>query len=160
SGGARITPGTNRRLRIFAMTQIACSFVLLAGAFMLVTTLVTLQAAKTGFNTRQVLVFDLPTTASGAPRDAPSDFGQQVVRRVGELAGVESVVRGSFTPWRDAGTWPFLPITIEGYNMAAGEEAYAQPRSVGPNFFALLGVPLVAGREFNEGDRTDPNVVI
>src|SRR5207253_2950679 len=47
SGGVRITPGTNRRLRIFATTQIAFSFVLLAGAGMLLATLVTLQTANT-----------------------------------------------------------------------------------------------------------------
>ena len=46
SGGVRITSGTNRRLRIFAVTQIAASFVLLAGAGMLLTTLFALQAAR------------------------------------------------------------------------------------------------------------------
>ncbi|HTA74109.1 MAG TPA: ABC transporter permease, partial [Gemmatimonadaceae bacterium] len=39
SGGVRITGGTNRRLRLFAITQIAASFVLLAGASMLVKSL-------------------------------------------------------------------------------------------------------------------------
>ena len=43
SGSVRITSGTNRRLRLFAVTQIAASFVLLAGAGMLLTTLVALQ---------------------------------------------------------------------------------------------------------------------
>src|SRR5499426_2658424 len=56
SGSLRITGGTNRRLRIFAMTQIAASFVLLAGAGMLLQTLVALQATPTGFDTRQTLV--------------------------------------------------------------------------------------------------------
>ena len=51
----RITPGTNRRLRIFATTQIAFSFVLLAGAGMLLVTLVAVQRASTGYNMRQVL---------------------------------------------------------------------------------------------------------
>src|SRR5437773_11029478 len=66
SGGVRITPGTNRRLRIFATTQIAFSFVLLAGAGMLVATLVALQTASTGYDMRQVLAFDIPTSATGA----------------------------------------------------------------------------------------------
>src|SRR5205085_7251192 len=60
TGGVRITPGTNRRLRAFATAQIAFSFVLLAGAGMLVTTLVTLQTANTGIDMRHVLVFDVP----------------------------------------------------------------------------------------------------
>src|SRR5205814_6043783 len=49
SGGVRITPGTRRRLQVFATTQIAFSFVLLAGAAMLLATLVKLQTAKTGY---------------------------------------------------------------------------------------------------------------
>ncbi len=65
SGGVRITPGTTRRLRIFATTQIALSFVLLAGAAMLLATLVTLQTAATGYNMRQVLAFDIPASATG-----------------------------------------------------------------------------------------------
>jgi predicted permease len=155
TGSVRITASANRKLRAFAMSQIACSFVLLAGAGTLVATLVTLQATKPGYNTRNVLVFDIPTPAPSVQRDAPSDFHQQVARRVGELPGVEGVARGEFTPWRDAGSWPAMPITVEGYTPAAGEETYAQPRFATPNFFALLGVPLLAGREFTEADRRD-----
>src|SRR6185436_18646491 len=54
AGGARVTSGANRRLRAFAVTQIAASFVLLAGAGMLLTTLMALQRTPTGFsNMRQ-----------------------------------------------------------------------------------------------------------
>src|SRR5262249_41853026 len=60
SGSLRITSGTSRRLRAFATTQIAFSFVLLAGASMLVATLIALQTAATGYDTRQVLVMDVP----------------------------------------------------------------------------------------------------
>ena len=68
SGSVRITPGTNRRLRVFATTQIAFSFVLLAGAGMLLATLVALQTANTGYDMRQVLAFDIPTSATGHRR--------------------------------------------------------------------------------------------
>src|SRR5262244_1349105 len=160
TGGVRITASTNRKLRAFAMSQIACSFVLLAGAGTLVATLVTLQTTKTGYNTRNVLVFDIPTPAPNVRRDAPRDFYQQVTRRVGELPGVEGVAFGEFTPWRDAGNWPAMPITVEGYTPAAGEETYAQPRFATPNFFALLGIPLLAGREFTEADPHSEPVAI
>ena len=69
SGSVRITPGTNRRLRIFATTQIAFSFVLLAGAGMLLATLVALQTANTGYDMRQVLAFDIPASATGVRRE-------------------------------------------------------------------------------------------
>src|SRR5262245_24344787 len=47
SGSSRITGSTSRRQRIFAVTQIAASLVLLAGASMLITTLIALQRAQT-----------------------------------------------------------------------------------------------------------------
>ncbi len=59
NGSVRITSGTNRRLRLFAVTQIAASFVLLAGAGMLLATLFALQRAQTGFNTRNVLAVNV-----------------------------------------------------------------------------------------------------
>src|SRR5947199_149092 len=55
NGSVRITGSTNRRLRIFAVTQIAASFVLLAGASALVKTLLSLQAEQTGLDIRHVL---------------------------------------------------------------------------------------------------------
>src|SRR3954466_6276753 len=60
NGSVRITSGTNRRLRLFAVTQIAASFVLLAGAGTLLTTLFELQRAHTGMNTRNVLALHVP----------------------------------------------------------------------------------------------------
>jgi hypothetical protein len=56
----RITGGTNRRLCIFAVTLIAASFILLAGASMLIKTLLTLQATHTGFDMHRVLAMDMP----------------------------------------------------------------------------------------------------
>ena len=73
-GGVRITPGTNRRLRIFATIQIACSFVLLAGAGMLIATLTALQTANTGYDMRQVLAIDVPPSATGVGNDALLNF--------------------------------------------------------------------------------------
>ena len=63
-GGIRITPGTNRRLKIFATTQIACSFLLLVGAGMLVATLNAMSTANTGYDMRQVLAVDVPPPAT------------------------------------------------------------------------------------------------
>ena len=181
SGSLRITAGTNRRLRAFATTQIAFSFVLLAGAGMLVATLIALQAANTGFLTRQVLAFDIPPISLGTRRqrlaqrprrrrlDAPAaspappapDLYRDVTQRVGQLPGVDGVVGSFFVPWRDSGRWPHVQFTVEGYTPANGEDnPYARQRSVGPGFFATLGIPVVAGREFTEDDRTGKERVV
>ena len=155
SGGVRITPGTNRRLRVFATTQIAFSFVLLVGAGMLVATLIALQTANTGFLTRQVLVFDVPllSLVSGLQQQGP-DLYREVTEQVAQLPGVDGVAGGLFVPWRDSGRWPHIQFAVEGYTPADGEEnPYARQRSVGPGYFATLGIRVVAGREFTEADR-------
>src|SRR5258705_13773702 len=55
TGSTRVTGGTNGRLRAFAITQIAASFVLLAGAAMLLKTLLALPGVDTGIDTRRGL---------------------------------------------------------------------------------------------------------
>src|SRR5712692_9627574 len=161
SGGVRITPGTNRRLRMFATTQIACSFVLLAGAGMLLTTLVALQTANTGYNMRQVLAFDIPTSAPGLGDAKAISFYQDATRRISQMPGVEGVAVGSFVPWRDAGSMgPGFQFTVEGYTPADGEEnPRGRMRMVAPRFFAVLGVPILAGRDFTDDDRSGSELV-
>src|SRR5436309_1134760 len=78
----RITPGTSRRLRIFATTQIACSFVLLAGASTLVATVLRLPTANTSYHMRQVLAFDIPEPATGVLGPTAVAFFKEATRRI------------------------------------------------------------------------------
>ncbi len=162
SGSVRITPGTNRRLRVFAMTQIAFSFVLLAGAGALLAALVALQTSNPGFELRQVLVFDLPTRGLGIRDAQEMNFYKEMTRRIGELPGVEGVALGSTVPWRDRDhALPQFQFTAEGYTPANGEEnPYARLRIVAPRFFGVLGVPLLAGRDFTDEDRSGKERVV
>jgi len=156
SGSVRITSGTNRRLRVFATTQIAFSFVLLAAAGMLVAALIALQATNAGFDTRQVLALNLPLVPDRNPdaKGPQKDLYQELMQRVAELPGVDRVVGGTFVPWRDNGTSTRYQFSVDGYTPAAGEDnPYARRRYVGPGFFATLAIPVIAGREFTEDDR-------
>ena len=101
NGSVRITSGTNRRLRLFAVTQIAASFVLLAGAGMLLTTLFALQRAQTGMNTRNVLALNVPVNyerprAADASALQGSDPAHQRAarRRAGRGRHAGAVARG------------------------------------------------------------------
>ena len=158
----RITPGANRRLRIFATTQIAFSFVLLAGAGTLLITLVAVQRASTGYNMRQVLAIDLPTTALGVGDAKEMELYQEMTRRIGDLPGVAGVALGNFVPWRDAGRLgPGFQFAAEGYAPADGEEnPHGRLRVVAPGFFAVLGVPFFAGRDFTNDDRSGGELVV
>jgi putative ABC transport system permease protein len=161
NGTVRITSGTGRRLKAFAVTQIAASFVLLAGAGMLLTTLMALQAADSGLNTRQVLALHVPVSFTRPAQESVA-FYREVLRRVGELPGVERVAVGTIVPWREAGTFgPGFQFSTEGYAKAGGEEdPRARFRTVSPGFFQALGVPLMSGRDFSDADRRDGERVV
>jgi predicted permease len=164
SGSVRITGSTGRRLRVFAVTQIAASFVLLAGASMLVTTLVALQAAQTGFDTRHVLALNVPVMSYGRTPDQIVGFYKEAMRRIAELPGVDRVAVGTTVPWRDAGNFgPGFEFSADGHVRAPGEEnPRARFRTISPGFFAALGVPIIAGRDFTEADRrgSEPVVIV
>jgi putative ABC transport system permease protein len=160
----RITGSTSRRLRVFAVTQIAASFMLLAGASMLIKTLLTLQATQTGFDMHRVLAMNVPVMSYGKTPDDIINFYRETIRRINELPGVDRVALGTAIPWRDAGSFgPGFAFSGEGHAKGVREEdPRALFRVVSPGFFAALGVPLVAGRDFNDDDRRggEPVVVI
>ncbi len=163
-GGVRITGGTRRRLRIFAVTQIAASFVLLAGAAMLVKTLLTLQSAETGFDMHHVLALNVPVVAYGRTPPQIVSFYKEAIRRVPALPGVDQVAVGTVVPWRDAGTFgPGFEFSADGYVKGPGEDyPRGRFRTISPGFFAALGVPILAGRDFNAGDGqgAEPVVIV
>jgi putative ABC transport system permease protein len=162
SGSVRITSSTNRRQRIFAVTQIAASFVLLAGATMLITTLIALQTARRGFDTRNVLVVNVPAMAYGKTPQQVVDFYKESIRRVDGLPGVNTTSFGMAAPWRDAGFGFGMQFSADGHVHVPNEDPRAQMRVVSPGFFASLGVPIIAGRDFNDSDgqKNDPVVIV
>jgi putative ABC transport system permease protein len=99
--------------------------------------------------------------AAGSRADAVA-FYRQVMDRVSVLPGVERVAIGTAVPWREANVFgPGFQYTIDGYARADGEEdPRARFRTVSPGFFAALGVPIVAGRDFTDADRRDADPVV
>ncbi len=154
SGGVRITGSTSRRLRIFAVVQIAASFMLLAGASMLLKTLLAMQAAQTGLDTRHVLAINVPAISYGKTPEQIVDFYKESMRRIESLPGVNKTAFGIVVPWRDAGSFgPGFEFSADGHVKGPGEDdPRAQLRTISPGFFAALGVPILAGRDFNELD--------
>ena len=162
ASSVRVTGTASWRLRIFAVTQIAASFMLLAGASTLVKTLLSLQAAQTGMDTRQVLAMNVPVMSHGKKPEEVVNLYKETIRQIRALPGVDAVALGTVVPWRDAGSFgPGFQFAVDGHVPAPGEDQpRAQLRSVTPGFFASLGVPLIAGRDFNDGDRKGSEMVV
>ena len=91
----------------------------------------------------------------GRTRDQVLGFYRELHRRTSEVPGVRSVAVGSTVPWRDVNNLAGgLQFSVEGRVKENGEG------SVGPGFFATLGIPMLAGRDFNDDDRAGAEKVV
>lgn len=159
SGSPRITGTTNRKLKLFALVQIAASFVLVAAAGATVNTLLSLERAQTGFDTQHVLAVDVPVLREGKTPVQVVDYYREAARQIRQLPGVLNVSVSDVVPWHD-GNGNTLEFGRDGHVPGAGEE---RPRAsiqiVSPGFFATLGLHVIDGRDFTDGDRGESEPV-
>jgi putative ABC transport system permease protein len=162
SSGTRVTLGSRRRLRVFAVTQIAACFLLLAGAGALLRTLFVLENNQPPYGTARVLAINLPVMTDGRTPEQISSFYRDVRARVSSLPGVESVSAAMWVPWRDTVDLNIhMQFAVDG---APKEDGKDDPRAgfrfVSPGFFSTLGMPILEGRDFNDNDRTGSERVL
>jgi putative ABC transport system permease protein len=162
SSGTRVIGGSNRRLRIFAVTQITASFLLLAGAGALLRTLFILEKTQPPFETAHVLAVNLPVMSYGRTPEEVRNFYRNVQRRVSTLPGVEHVAAGFSVPWRDGRALSIsFTFSVEGAKRENGQEDLrARFRTVSPGFFETLGVPILEGRDFRDTDKEGAERVV
>ena len=159
--GARLGGGSSRRLRVFAVTQITASFLLLAGACVLMKTLFTLEQTRPPFDAANVMAINLPVMSYGKTDEQVREFYREVSRRVATLPGVEHVSLGFSAPWRDdRGLNINFAFAAQGARRPDGQDFRANFRSVSPGFFATFGVPISAGRDFNARDKDGAERVV
>ena len=162
--GGRIAGGSHRRLRLFAITQITASFLLLAGAAALLRTLITLTSTPAPFDTAHVLALNLPVISYGRTPQQIQSFYRDVQDRIAAIPAVDHVSAGFGVPWRDAQQLNInFAFAISGARRQDGrEDLHAKFRSISPNYFVTLGIPLIEGRDFRESDRegSEPVVIV
>jgi predicted permease len=162
SGSVRMTGSTTRRQRMFAVTQIAASFVLLAGASALITTLIAMQRVQTGLDTEHILSIKVPAMFYGKTHQQVVDFYKETIRRVDALPGVKTTAFGNLIPWRGGESFG-MQFSGDGHVHTAGvEDPRARWRVISPGYFAALGVPIIAGRDFDDRDtqNSEPVVIV
>jgi predicted permease len=162
SSGARVSGGSSRRLRIFAVTQITASFLLLAGAGALVRTLLVLEKTQPPFETAHVLAVNLPIMSYGRTPEQVREFYRDVQRRISTMPGVAHVSAGFAVPWRDTRAQNIsFTFALEGARRENGQDdPRAKFRSISPGFFETLGVPILEGRDFRDSDRDGAERVV
>jgi predicted permease len=161
-GGTRVTTGSSRRLRIFAIMQIAASFLLLTGAAVLMRTLYTLEKTRSPFDTARVLAVNLPAMSYGRTPEQVQDFYHEVQRRVSALPGVTHVSTGFGVPWRDdQGLNISFTFAAQGATRKNGLDDWrAKFRSISPGYFETLGMPILEGRDFRDADKNGSERVV
>jgi predicted permease len=146
---------------MFAVTQITASFLLLAGACVLMKTLFVLEQTRPPFDAANVLAIDLPVMSYGKTPQQIAQFYRDLQQRVASLPGVEHVASGFSAPWRDDRSLNIsFTFAAQGARRDDGQDFRAKYRTVSPGFFATFGVPLTAGRDFNDGDKANAERVV
>jgi putative ABC transport system permease protein len=127
------------------------SFVLLAGVCLLMQNLQRIQNASPGFSTQEVLITGIPLFSAGYDGEQAKQFEDRLLERVRSLSGVESAAFARVTPFgfRD---YASASIAIDGYQTAPEERPKADFNEVTPDYFSVMGIPILAGREFKRDD--------
>ncbi|HTA85606.1 MAG TPA: ADOP family duplicated permease [Silvibacterium sp.] len=162
SNEVRVTGRSARRLRVFAVMQITASFLLLAGAGVLMRTLYVLESTQPPFETARVLAVNLPVMSYGRTPEQVRDFYRDVKNRVSTLPGVEHVSEGFSVPWRDEqGLNISFAFAVQGATRKNGQDDLrAHYRSISPGFFSTVGMPLLEGRDFRDTDKEGSERVV
>jgi predicted permease len=143
AGGRWISAGN-----ALVVAQVALAIVVLVGAGLLVRTLENLRSIDVGFDSHNVVIFNIDPTLAGYKDTQIDSFYRDLQGRLSETPGVQSVSYSSLpllsgnlmvTSFR----WPGAP---------QDRESNANMLNVGPDFFTTMQIPFLGGRGFNASD--------
>ena len=153
-GGRGASDGGNRqRARsLLVVAQVALALLLLAGAGLTLKSFRNAQEAPLGFNPRGVVNIMISIPAAKYPKDEQKDaFWTQLLERVRQIPGVEAAAISANSPFDDnewdsyfhlTGTPPTRP----------GQQPSAELTPVSPDYFRVMGMPILRGRNFGAED--------
>ena len=144
--------------RALVISQVALSLILLVGAGLFLRSLANLSNVSTGFNKENVILLRVDPSSAGYKIDVRLvSLYHDIQQRIAALPGVRAASFSMFT--FDEGTWN-NPIWVEGY-LAGHQDIDVHHNVVGGDYFAAMGIPLLAGRTFGPQDTLmSPKVAI
>jgi predicted permease len=133
--------------RALVVVQIALSVALLFGALLFARTLHNAATVNPGFTAAGLLVAELNYTRLGIPADARASYRAEVIEHIRAVPGVQAAAFAAVVPISGDSSgndvWP------EG---DSGARFNMLNNSIGPGYFATMGIPLLAGRDFDDRD--------
>ena len=149
-----------RRVRaMLIVAEVALSVILLVGATLLLRSFWQLTSVDPGFDTRQILSFQLAVPPARYPSAAIPLFFETLYERLRALPGVREVGAVNILPM--SGSYSCDGFQIVGRIVKTGDEACAEARSANRGYFDAMGIRLLRGRLFTDADLAKrPHVVI
>jgi predicted permease len=157
--GSRGVAGGRGLASPLVVVQVAASLVLVVAAGLFVQTFAGLEHSNLGFDRTGVLVVAVDTTRSGVPVTGRREQLERIADAIARVPGVARSAVSMVTPvsgmiWRDLFEFPDKPTL-------GREDRSVTMNIVTPGWFATYGTPIVAGRDFTDGDRAGaPDVAI
>ena len=159
--GAAVSASASGRLRAgLVVAEIAAAVMLLVGAGLLARTFAELRRVDVGFDTSNLLVLRItPDAARYRTGAQTTDYYRRVLTSLREVPAIESVAAVTSLPMSTIGSEFTRPYWPE--HASPERKTEASIRMATPGYFGTLRLPVIAGREFTDGDDADaPKVVI
>ncbi|PTX94657.1 permease [Opitutus sp. ER46] len=151
-GGRSSGAGASPRLRrVFVVSQVALSVVLLAGAGLCVKSVRQIRQANFGCDPQGILLAGLRIGMNGYDEASGKGFYRELQQRMAQLPGVESAALASWYPLGFEGTGSH-GVSVAGHLPQPGESDSVMWAAISPGYFPTLRIPLVAGRDFTAAD--------
>ncbi len=162
-GARSAQAGSRQRMRnALIVAEVALSLILLVGAGLLIKSFWRLQQVEPGFDPRNLLSVEitLPSAKYGE-REQSVAFYQQMLERVKSLPGVQAAAIVNHPPFSGRRTNNSFHIEGRPESANPSDRPRADYRTISPDYFQTMKIPILRGRVFTERDAADaPNVAI
>jgi predicted permease len=155
--GGRSTTASRQQGRLrnaLVVAEVGLASVLLIGAGLMLRTFLNLSNLNPGFHGDHVLTATLSLPhIKYKTNEQTAQFYDRLATELNMLPGIEGAGAGSDLPWTgyDENAGGFM---LEGRKPVPGQELHARYHMATPGYFSAMGIPLLKGRFFNEGDKT------
>jgi putative ABC transport system permease protein len=142
---------------VLVSAQLAVAVILLIGGGLLLESFAKLRDVDPGFDAKRVLIANVPISRASYPDQADRvAFYDEFTRRLKglpQIRGAAVMAQAPFTGWSDG--WS----QVESASGVPEDVGYTESQMVGPGYFETLGIPLMAGRDFDDNDAMDNALV-
>lgn len=146
-------------LSVLVVAEVALSLVLLIGAGLMIRSFVRLADQDLGVQPANVLTMNISHAYRGEESEASRVFHEQILDRLGQIPGVQSVSMTNRLPLSIEGE--ASEITVQGRDPEIDGRVNIGIHMVGPDHFEVLGVPVLQGTSFTSSNRRDtPRVAL